>query len=130
MRRWFVVFTVLLLGTACTHRAPDAKGSTDRTVLLRDEFNQPRYANLYDAISALRRNWLVARGADSFRNPSQIRVYLDNVLLGGTDVLKNMVPSSVTYMKFYDGIAATTRWGTDHGAGAIYLSERPVPANP
>jgi hypothetical protein len=97
---------------------------------MRDELARSNYANLYDAVAGLRRNWLQTRGAGSFNNPSQIKVYLDNVMLGGPDALRNLVPGSVTYLKYYDGIAATTRWGTDHGAGVIFVSARPAPANP
>jgi hypothetical protein len=28
------------------------------------------------------------------------------------------------YMKYFDGISATARWGLDHGAGVIYVSTR------
>jgi hypothetical protein len=130
MRRGMLVLSVFMLGLACAHPGTDTTKSTDRSVLTRDEINRGQYRDLYDAVSALRRNWLQTRGADSFNNPSVVRVYLDNVALGGTDALRNIVPASVVYLKFYDGIAATTRWGTDHGAGVIFVSSRPAAASP
>ena len=130
MRRGILVLSILVLGWACAHPATDTPKSTDRSVLTRDEINRGQYRDLYDAVSGLRRNWLQTRGADSFNNPSSVRVYLDNVMLGGTESLRNIVPASIVFLKFYDGIAATTRWGTDHGAGVIFVSSRPAAASP
>src|SRR5262249_44341290 len=130
MRRWLVACAVLTLGSACAHPVTETRPSSDRSVITREEMDRGHYATLYDAISALRRNWLQTRGADSFNNPSQVKVYLDNVMLGGTDNLRNLAPMSVTSIKYYDGIAATTRWGTDHGAGVIVVSSRPTGASP
>jgi len=130
MRRRIVLLSLLVLGVGCAHPVTGTGKSTDRSVLTRDEITRGQYRDLYDAVSALRRNWLQTRGADSFNNPSVVRVYLDNVALGGTEALRNIVPASVVYLKFYDGIAATTRWGTDHGAGVIFVSSRPAAASP
>ena len=130
MRRGILVLSILVLGMACAHRVTDNAKSTDRSVLTRDEIIRGQYRDLYDAVSGLRRNWLQTRGADSFNNPSIVRVYLDNVMLGGTESLRNIVPGSIVFLKYYDGIAATTRWGTDHGAGVIFVSTRPAAASP
>ena len=130
MRRWFLVLAALTLESACSHRVSDNSTPTDRSVISREELVRAHYTNLYDVVASLRRNWLITRGADSFKTPSQVRVYLDNVMLGGTESLRNVDPVSVSYLKFYDGIAATTRWGTDHGAGVIFVSSRPAPAKP
>ena len=130
MRRRIFLLTILVLGWACAHRVTDGTTSSDRSVLTRDELNRAHYTNLYDAVSGLRRNWLQTRGADSFNNPSQVRVYLDNVMLGGIESLRNIVPTSVGFLKYYDGLAATTRWGTDHGAGVIFVSSRAAAAKP
>jgi len=120
----------LTLASACAHPAVDGPRPTDRTIVTREELVHTQYANLYDAVAALRRNWLQPRGADSFSNPSQVRVYLDNVLLGSTESLRNLPANSVMYMKWFDGVAATTRWGTDHASGVIFLSSRPLTPNP
>ena len=125
MRRSLVAFSVLTLALACAHPATEASRSTDRTIVTREELVHTHYANLYDAVAALRHNWLQPRGADSFSNPSQVRVYLDNVSLGSTESLRNLPANSVMYMKWFDGVSATTRWGTDHAAGVIFLSTRP-----
>ena len=130
MRRAILVLSVVVLGWGCAHRVADTAKSTDRSVLTREEITRGQYRDLYDAVSGLRRNWLQTRGADSFNNPSTVRVYLDNVMLGGTESLRNIVPASIVFLKFYDGIAATTRWGTDHGAGVIFVSSRPAAASP
>jgi hypothetical protein len=53
-------------------------------------------------------------------------VYLDGVRMGGIDQLRTIDVRPVTYIRFFDGIAATARWGLDHGAGAIYVSTHPL----
>lgn len=130
MRRWLLAVGVLTFASACAPRAANNTPSTDRSVLTRDEMDRGHYTNVYDAVAGLRRNWLQTRGTDSANRPSEVRVYMDNVLLGGTDNLRNITPASVAFVRFYDGIAATTRWGTDHGAGVIFVSSRTASATP
>ena len=58
-----------------------------------------------------------------------VRVYLDNVFLGDTATLKTIPVTSIVYMRYFDGIAASARWGLDHGAGVIFVSTRPMAAD-
>ena len=53
-----------------------------------------------------------------------VQVYLDDNRLGGVEMLRNINTSLIQYIRWYDGIAATGRWGLDHGAGVIYVSTR------
>lgn len=94
------------------------------SVLTHDQLVVNHFQNAYDAIAALRSNWLNKRGMDSFTSPSQIMVYFDNVRLGSIDALRSVATTSIAYMRHYDGIEATSRWGLDHGAGVIYISTR------
>jgi hypothetical protein len=53
-----------------------------------------------------------------------IKVYLDGTLLGGPDQLRQIMIRSITTIRWMDGLAASERWGLDHGAGAIVVSTR------
>ncbi len=83
------------------------------------------FTTALDAIQALRGNWLETHGTNSFFSPTTIKVYLDDAQVGGVDELSSIAISEVVYIRHYDGIAATARWGLDHGAGAIYVSTHP-----
>jgi hypothetical protein len=127
--RRLAVFALLscasVLAGACKRGASTtASTSTNRNVLTRAQIDQ-RYSTVYDAVEAMRSNWLNTRGADSFNNPSVVRVYLDNVSLGDKETLKTISVSSISYVRWYDGVTATSRWGLNHGAGVIYVSTRP-----
>ena len=98
--------------------------SVDHSVITPEELHARNFTNLYDAIQALRGNWLRTRGNDSFETPSIIQVYLDNQRMGGLEQLRSLNPRSVYSVQYFDGIAATARWGLNHGAGAIFVTSQ------
>jgi hypothetical protein len=98
-------------------------------MLTREQLAEHRFTTAYEAVAALRSNWLETRGVDSFRTPSQVLVYMDNVRLGGVETLRGVAISAITYIQHYDGISATERWGFDHGAGVILVSTQPTGVN-
>ena len=118
----------LALAAACTSHRKDAAAGTGSRVnhseISYEQIEALHVTNLYDAVQALHSTWLSTRGTDSFRTPSQVWVYLDDTKLGGVETLRDIAATSVGYIVHYDGIAATARWGLDHGAGAIYVSSR------
>jgi hypothetical protein len=124
---------VLLLGCASP---PVGQGPVrrDRSTLDVAELRQQHYTNAYDAIEALRSNWLHARGPDSFQSPSVVWVYLDNVKLGGVETLRTLNLDALLSIRHLDATEATARWGVGHGAGVILVSamrsgeEPPAPA--
>jgi hypothetical protein len=101
--------------------------SGDRTLITQTQFADYHFNSAYDAVASLRSNWFNTKGPDSFSHPSAVRIYLDNVLLGDTASLRTIPATNIVYMKYFDGIAASARWGLDHGAGAIFVSTRPMP---
>ena len=118
-----VLVGALALCAACqtTPRASTSTRRLDRTVITRDEMLKGNYTNLFDAVAALHSNWLQARGvADSPTNV--IWVYVDGAKVGDVGVLKEMRPSLVNTVRFYDGPSATSRWGVDNAAGVIHVS--------
>src|SRR5438132_11994083 len=69
----------------------------DRTMLTKSQFGDLKFNTAYDAVEALRSNWLKTKGTDSFQNPSQVRVYLDNISLGDIETLRTITISTIVY---------------------------------
>lgn len=125
------VAIVALFGAACGfHRKANDVAPIDHTIITRDQLLDNKFLTVYDAVEALHANWLSARGTDSFQNPSEVRVYLDNTSLGGVQTLRNIASNTVAYVQHFDGVSATARWGIDHVAGVIYVSSHPRTSDP
>ena len=98
------------------------KVRADRQLLTRDAILATQYTNMYDVILALRGNWLRTRTAETVQGRnSTVQVYLDNQHLTGADELRSIAPTNIETVRYYDPIQASSRWGMDHGAGAIYI---------
>jgi hypothetical protein len=115
----------LLLCIAATLAcAPGRTGGTprpDRSVLTQESLRDQHYENVYQAVEALRSNWLLSRGPDSFTAPSIVLVYMDNVKLGGVEWLRTVPISAVSTIQHLDPNEATARYGIGHGAGVILM---------
>jgi lysophospholipase L1-like esterase len=126
--RWLTPVVVVALGSGagvggCAGRSRDGRPPRiDRTVLAREQMLKARYNNVYDAVAAMRPNWLRPRGPESFTVPTVVWVYLDEQRLGDVETLRNIQTSQVSTVRFYDGPSATGRWGVGHNAGVIHVS--------
>jgi hypothetical protein len=131
MRRVVVPLMLLIsvVAIACgARRSGPAAPRRDRTVLTREQILERNYTNAYDAIEALRSNWLRTRGTDSFNSPTQIWVYYDGTRMGALETLRNVQPRMVQSIRFMDGLQATARWGVGHSAGVIHVLSWPTAA--
>ena len=125
----------LALASACAFHRADPGPRPDRNLLTPEQFANHGWNTAYDVVEAMRANWLAERGTDSFSLPVKVQVYFDGTRLGGVETLRTIDIRPVTYIRFFDGIAATARWGLGHGQGAIYVSTHPLsemvaPPNP
>ena len=110
----------LLAACASGGTAGRVRGRPD--LLTEEQIRATNHSTLYDVVRALRPNWTRTRGPDSLVNPGQIQVYLDDMRLGGVEELKQIPATGISYVQWYDGIAASGRWGLDHGNGVIYVA--------
>ena len=113
---------VIALGLACRSTQPRQSRRMDRSVITREQLLTGKYVTVYDAVAALRSNWLRPRGPDSFVLPSVVWVYIDGTRAGGVEMLHSIQPRLVNSVRFYDGPTATGRWGVDNGSGVIHIS--------
>ncbi len=122
--RHLLVCLPLLLAIACAGRGTSGEnagpGRARADLLTQEQIRS--FTDAYQAVEALRSRWLSARGPDSFSAPSRVLVYRDDMQLGGVGALRTISTSDVAYIRYYDGIAASARWGLGHGAGVIYIS--------
>ena len=126
LRRLCLAAGVAVIVTSCAGRGASTGPGVDRNLLVQDQFADRGFHTAYDVIESLRSNWLVSRGPNSFQAATEVQVYLDGVRMGGVQTLRTIDVRPLTYIRYFDGIAATARWGLDHGAGAIYVSTHPL----
>jgi hypothetical protein len=128
-----VVMAVALLAVSCASSGTPARPDSDvrpasrsRTVLLQDEIKESSARDAYHAIQILRPDWLRSRGASSVRDPTPAAViaYVDGQRFGAVSSLDQFILGTFKEIRYYNGSEATSRWGTGHGGGVIYLSTR------
>jgi hypothetical protein len=129
MRRPVIALVLLttLLGAACGGRSPSPSAPrADSRVITREQMLERHFLTAMEAVQALRGNWLVPKGPDSFSLPSQLWVYYDNVRLGNANSLRTISTRDIAYLRYFNGVEATARWGIGHGAGVILASSWPA----
>lgn len=122
--RWLGILVLATAATACAS-AGGQSPRTDRNLLTYEQIQETNKQNVYDVVESLRSNWLRTRGPTSLQGPNaEVQVYLDDTRMGSVTNLRAISTAPVRYIRWFDGIAATGRWGLDHGAGVIYVSTR------
>jgi hypothetical protein len=124
--------TVIASVAACTGRRvspiPGAPGATsrataraprDRTLGPEDLARVDRTQSLYDAIVALRPQFLTFRG-------TQPTVYVNGVLAGPVSVLRDIPVAWVERVRMLSPDEATLLYGTSRGGAAIQVTRRGV----
>jgi hypothetical protein len=112
----------MLAAASCASSGTSSRRSRDASLITREQIDEHHFTNAYDAVAALHSNWLLTKGTDSFASPSQVRVYVDNTFFGGVETLRNVDANTIRGIRYFDGIAATARWGMDHGQGVIQVT--------
>jgi len=121
-----LAFLVLSFISACVS-TPRSSGAAHRdlSAITEEQLAAKQYQNLYEAVQALRSNWLSTRGTDSFQSPSRIWVYVDDSRVGGVEALSSIPTQGVSSVTHLNGIDATARWGLGHAAGVIAVHTWP-----
>jgi hypothetical protein len=118
---------VALISTACA-TVPSAQfgastRSTSPYMLTAEEISAVHVNSAYDAVQRLKPSFLLGLRGESVRP-----VFLNGTrLLGGLENLRGIDASTVQQIVFLNGIDATTRYGSGHGAGVLLVSTLPGP---
>ncbi len=119
----FAVVAALAGALACGPSAANApEYRADR--ISEVELERTSATTAYEAVQRLRPDWLKKRGRGSFSRSEPIQVYVDDHHAGTLGALGQLPIGHVRSMQFLDGILATQRFGTNHGAGAILVFSR------
>ena len=110
--------------SACAARTPSTSAPLpDRDVLTQATLVEHHFANAFEAVEALRPTWLLTRGSNTLvASQAQVVVYLNDTRLGGTETLQQITTPAIVTIRHFDGLAATARWGLDHGQGVILVT--------
>jgi hypothetical protein len=112
---------LLLCAVACGgNKQLGAQHDADR--ISRQEIMAGSFATAYDVVRNLHPNWLRLHNAESSRIVSQIWVYLDGTKYGGINQLNNIRAGTIASIERIDPRTATTRWGSGHSEGVIYVT--------
>jgi hypothetical protein len=112
--------------------------TSSRQFMDREEILNSGATDAYQLVRSLRKEWLIPRGVNSFRETARgivgedvtivepgadhVLVYLDNALLGGTQTLSDIGLDPIGRIEFISASEATYRWGTGHAHGVIQLT--------
>lgn len=100
------------------------KRKRNAQMITADEIREANANTAYEAVSRLRPGWLRKRGVSSLNREGTILVYQDGMRFGGPGSLQQINANAIESIRFLDGSAATQRFGTDHGNGAILVTSR------
>jgi len=119
--RFLTAIAAVLVATACGGgtKTGETHPATDRETLRPEEWGTRTFYSAADLVASLRPLWLNKRGPDG-----QIQVYVDEVHLGGIDMLRSVRVASIAMIKHLDGIQAAARYGIGHEQGAILVTTR------
>ena len=125
MIRWVVVFSGLVLtAAACSSTGTTSARRSSSDVLTAEDLETVGALNCYEAVQRLRPSWLRTRGRVSMASQQGIRLYVDGMHRGYVSEMTAIRASAVERMEHLSGPQATSRFGTDHGDGAILLTLR------
>ena len=123
MRRQLLLSTVLVISSACATPYTGDPSPIGSDVLLAPEIVQSRVIDTYQAVTQLRPQFL------KVRDPliptlarKGLRVFLDDVDLGGVDALRTIPIDQVTAIRYISASDAQLRWGSDLPNGVILVS--------
>jgi hypothetical protein len=117
-----LILAVVLAG--CSTNGSGARAGRSDMITVAD-LQAANSTNLYDAVRTIRPNWLRARSPNSLQRQGQVQVYFDDTRVGGVESLRSLPMQGIAYIRWFDPISASSRWGLDHEQGAIYVSTRP-----
>lgn len=111
---------------AAADGAPGERFRRRSDVISERELAATSTPNLYDAIQQLRPRFLQRRGESSItrREGTIVVVYIDDVRAGSPESLRSVHPSEVLEVRYLDGPSASSRYGLNHGGGAIVVQRK------
>ena len=129
MRRAITSASMLLFATFCAcHQQNNASrsGRSLRNVITQGEIDSTSASNVYDLIARTRAHYLKDRGAISIKTNTHARavVFMNDQEYGILETLRNIAPMRLGEIRYYSGIDAVAKFGSQYGGGVIQLISR------
>jgi hypothetical protein len=124
MNRWMRMspLVILVMVAACAGGRA-VEGPTDLNAL--SDRQIAHYDNALQAVETMRSQWLRGRSPGGLVTPGgSVRVYCDGMDVGGVEVLQSISTGGIAYIRYYNGIEASWRWGLGHDNGVIFVSNQ------
>lgn len=120
------IIALALIMASCSSVGTGSATSRFSNVITAEELADVDYMNGLEALRRLRPNWLRVRGQGTFSRQASagIRLYVDGRRRNDIFELERIQTSDIREMRFLTGREATTRYGTDHGDGAILIQTK------
>ena len=115
-----------LLLIACASGPSSGAPSRNRNLITAEEIEGLPVTTARDLVERLRPTWLRPRGPASMGSsrPEFPVVYIDQVHSGGLEALDRVSSLVIEEVRFISARDATTRFGMNHGGGAILVKVR------
>ena len=125
MKRALLATSALLLA-ACASGGSPGEATRDRNLITAEEIATVPITTAWELVSRLRPEWLRNRGPASMRAsaPEYPVVYIDEVSSGGLEALQRISSIAIAEVRFISARDAATRFGLNHGGGAIMVKTR------
>ena len=127
LRALFLITLTTTAVTACAGATQQATSEpSSRNRLTREQLAAANTANLYDAISKVRPEWLSSRGPTSVTNstPTSADVFMNGSMLGKAEYLKEIGVIDVGEVRYWDAASASARFGMGHPRGVIEITRK------
>ncbi|HWL39139.1 MAG TPA: hypothetical protein VNO75_02795 [Gemmatimonadaceae bacterium] len=121
-----VLLLLAAAGIACAPPASSGRAARNANLITQAELTASGHTNLYDAIANLRPAFFRSRGRSTFDNTvsDYPPVYQDGQRYGEIETLRSISIEHVKQVRFLSASDATTKYGTNHTAGAIEVVTR------
>jgi hypothetical protein len=120
------IIALALVMASCSSAGTGSAASRTSNVVTAEELVEVDYLSALEAVRRLRPNWLRVRGQATFNRQASagIRLYVDGRRRRDIFELENIPAADIRGMRFLTSREATTRYGTDHGDGAILVETK------
>jgi hypothetical protein len=122
-----LAISVVIGCTPSTSAKSGGPGPDSRTLKLEEIERSQMSGTAYDVISRLRPSFLTGRGEVTVMGTAESKfpsVYLDGVLYGDINSLRNLDGSHIAEVRMYQAWEAQTKFGTGNNSGVIAITTR------
>jgi outer membrane cobalamin receptor len=121
-----IVGYAIVLAACHPHRPPDDGAASLRNVITQDQIDSSGATSVYDVITRLHGEFLRDRGRTSLRTNQHERavVFLNDHEYGIPETMRNIPIGRVSEIRYFPGIEAVAKFGSQYGGGVIQLISR------